>query len=726
VFTRSGKAARRTLARSTRLWVWARATKRVAKQWMAGDGLVWLHLLKTVTAALLAMGIAMVLELPSPRTAMVTVFVLMQPMSGMVLAKSFYRVLGTAVGMIAALVLGGVFVQQPELYMLGLTLWIGACTAAAVRYRHFRWYGFVLAGYTAALIGIPTVMQPNGLFLAALTRAAEVTIGILCSSAISALVLPLRSSTALQRTLRTRYASFSAFAASVLGERVETGAFETRFADLVDEIVGFEAARAFASFEDPNMRVRSRRLARLNSEFMDACTRLHALHQLLKRMHAGQIKPVIEAVSPYFGELSGLLARQSDPGMTDAVAAASTVAQLGALQAMLPQRVRETRRSLETSAPELLLDFDTTMELLYRFVVEFLRYTQTYASLADQHHVFEHSVTKYVVKTNVYVVAITFLRTAVTVASVGAFWIATDWLSGGLAVIAAAITCALSSVAPNPPKLAAQMAVGASLAAVAGYLVTCYGYPNIEGFPLLCVVLAPLLAFGAFLAMRPGTSGYGVGFCVFFCLLAGPDNVIVYAPDLLINNGIAAVAGMLVSCLVFTVIFPTEMPWRIEKIKRDLRRQVVLACKGALTGLNQQFQSTTHDLMFQLRMLLMKRSVQHRDALRWMLVTLEVGHSAIDLRIEALDASYAERLQPGWSTATDALRRDLADLFESPDTSKLTHALASVDTTIRIAQSLRDSMHENRERRHRMQRILSYLHFIRSALLDRDAPFYAS
>jgi len=690
---------------------------------MAGDGLVWLHLSKTVTAALLAMGIAMVLELPSPRTAMVTVFVLMQPMSSMVLAKSFYRVLGTAAGTIAALVLGGVFVQQPELYMLGMTLWIGACTAAAVRYRNFRWYGFVLAGYTAALIGIPTVMQPNGLFLAALTRAAEVTIGILCSSAISALVLPLRSSTALQRTLRTRYASFSAFAASVLGERVETGAFETRFADLIDEIVGFEAARGFASFEDPNMRVRSRRLARLNSEFMDACTRLHALHQLLKRMHTGHAKPVIEAASPYFRELSGLLGRQNDPRKTDEVRAASAAAELSALQTRLPQLVRETRRSLETSAPELLLDFDTAMELLYRFVVEFLRYTQTYASLADHNHVLERSVTKYVVKTNVYVVAITFLRTAVTVASVGAFWIATDWPSGGLAVIAAAITCALSSVAP---KLAAQMAAGASLAAVAGYLVTCYGYPNIEGFPLLCVVLAPLLAFGAFLAMRPGTTGYGVGFCVFFCLLAGPDNVIVYAPDLLINNGIAAVAGMLVSCLVFTVIFPTEMPWRIEKIKRDLRRQVVLACKGALTGLNQQFQSSTHDMMFQLRMLLMKRSAQHRDALRWMLVTLEVGHSAIDLRIEGLDAPYAEQLQPGWSTSIDAVRRDLAELFEYPDTRRLTHALASVDAAIRIAQSLCNSLHENSERRHRMQRILSYLHFIRSALLDRDAPFYAS
>jgi uncharacterized membrane protein YccC len=91
------------------------------RDWANSDGLIWLHLLKTVTAGLLALGIAMLLDLQQPRIAMTTVFVLMQPFSGMVLAKSFYRILGTAVGTIAALVLGALFVQQPELYMFGIS-----------------------------------------------------------------------------------------------------------------------------------------------------------------------------------------------------------------------------------------------------------------------------------------------------------------------------------------------------------------------------------------------------------------------------------------------------------------------------------------------------------------------------------------------------------------------------------------------------------------------------
>ncbi|SDR43660.1 Fusaric acid resistance protein family protein [Paraburkholderia tuberum] len=241
---------------------------RAVRDWASSDGLSWLHLLKTVTAGLLALGIAMLLDLPQPRIAMTTVFVLMQPFSGMVLAKSFYRILGTAVGTVAALVLGGLFVQQPELYMLGMIVWVSACIAAAVRYRHFRWYGFVLAGYTAALIGIPNVTTPQGLFLAALTRAAEVALGIVCSSAVSALLLPQRSILALRRNLQIRYANFTAYAVDVLARGLERNQFERRFADFVDEIAGFEATRTFVAFEDPAMRSRSAHLARLNSEFM--------------------------------------------------------------------------------------------------------------------------------------------------------------------------------------------------------------------------------------------------------------------------------------------------------------------------------------------------------------------------------------------------------------------------------------------------------------------------
>ncbi|PQV47917.1 putative membrane protein YccC [Paraburkholderia sp. BL21I4N1] len=696
------------------------------RDWLNSDGLIGLHLLKTVAAGLLALGIAMLLDLPQPRIAMTTVFVLMQPFSGMVLAKSFYRILGTAVGTLAALALGALFVQQPELYMIGMIGWVSACIAAAVRYRHFRWYGFVLAGYTAALIGIPNVTTPPDLFLAALTRAAEVAVGIVCSSAVSALIVPQRSSLALRRALQIRYANFTSFAADVLNRGIERGQFERRFADLVDEIVGFEASRTFATFEDPAMRSRSQHLGRLNGEFMDACARLHALHQLLKRLRANGSESNVGAIRPYFDELAALL---SPPASTLAMADATGVAsRLRLFQASLPRRVRETRRPLEATPTESLADFDTSVELLYRFVDEWIRYSETYASLAVRRKPVEtrqRHASRYVSKTNGFVVAFTFIRSAAVMAIVGWFWIETDWPSGGLAVIGAALACALTSTAPNPSKMAMQMAAGAVLATMTGYLFTCYVYPNIDGFPLLCATLAPVLALGAFIATRKRAVGYGIGFSVFFCLLAGPDNVVTYAPDLLINNGIALTASMLVAALAFAVILPADMPWLVERIMGDLRAQVVSACNDALPGLNQRFQSSTHDLTAQLRMLLTRRSRRRRDALRWMLATLEVGHAVIDLRNEGARAAYAAALHPRWSASLERTYDDLARLFARPNAQALERALVSVRAATWIAQDVLGTVHAERDKRHDVQRILSCLHFIRTALLDKDAPFNA-
>ncbi len=335
----------------------------------------------------------------------------------------------------------------------------------------------------------------------------------------------------------------------------------------------------------------------------------------------------------------------------------AVAAGLRIFQASLPRRVRETRRPLEAAPAESLADFDTAAELLYRFVDEWIRYSETYASLARRKPgAGQRTAGRYVSKTNGFVVAFTFARSAAVMAIAGWFWIATDWPSGGLAVIGAALVCALTSTAPNASKMAVQMAVGAVLATMTGYLFTCYVYPNIDGFPLLCAMLAPVLALGAFIASRKLAAGYGIGFSVFFCLLAGPDNVVTYAPDLLINNGIAITASLLLAAIVFAVVFPADMPWLTERIKGDLRAQVVSACKDELPGLNQRFQSSTHDLTSQLRMLLTRRSRRRRDALRWMLVTLEVGHAVIDLRNEAARAELR-------ASASSALeQRPRADL----------------------------------------------------------------
>ncbi|PCE27685.1 FUSC family protein [Paraburkholderia acidicola] len=694
-----------------------------AADWARTDGRTWLYMFKAIAAAMLALGIAMKLDLPQPRTAMTTVFIVMQPQSGMVFAKSFYRICGTLVGLVVMLALIGLFAQQPELFIVTTAIWVGICTAGAARNRNFRSYGFVLAGYTAALIGFPASQHPDGAFLSALTRVAEVVLGIVCAGAVSALVFPEHAGEQMRTTIRARFSSFVEYVSASLAGRADRAHIEATNARFVADIVGFEATRSVAIFESPDSRMRGGRLARLNSEFMTASTRFHALHQLMNRLHDSNATGAIAALEPYFKEIAPLLYKSGEPVLA-AADAAHVANQLEAYRAELPKRVRATRAELETRADVPLLDFDTGAELLYRFVDDMHAYAATYASLAVDTHERERWIERYEPKTNPIAAGVAGVRAAIVIMVLGAFWIATAWPSGSTLVLTAAAVCALASSSPYPTRTAFQMAAGTTLSSVMAIILVFGIYPHIDGFPLLCVALTPFLLLGVFMTTRPKLVGYGVGYCIFFCFLAGPDNVIQYEPTGFMNDALALVLSMLVSSLAFAVLLPPSTPWLRKRLFADLREQVVFACRAPLARLRTRFESGARDLMFQINALAEGEPELRRDTLRWLFAVLEAGNSMIDLRREIdglpADVRYAETTP--WRIAIRTMRRQVAALYRQPDGARLNAVFAANVDAIAAVQQLLSSFEPPREERHQLQRILSHLHFIRTALLDPQSP----
>ena len=178
-------------------------------EWARSDGVTWVFIFKVLLAAFLTLWLAMRLEFPQPRTAMITVFIVMQPQSGQVFAKSFYRLLGTLAGAVVTMLLIAVFPQNTELFLPCLALWVGLCSAGAMRQRNFRGYGFVLAGYTAAIIGLPVLSHPEGAFFAAIWRVLEICLGLLIATSVSAAVLPQSASAAMRNALYQRFGVFA-------------------------------------------------------------------------------------------------------------------------------------------------------------------------------------------------------------------------------------------------------------------------------------------------------------------------------------------------------------------------------------------------------------------------------------------------------------------------------------------------------------------------------------
>ncbi|HEY1151652.1 MAG TPA: FUSC family protein, partial [Pseudoduganella sp.] len=153
------------------------------------------HVFNTVAAALAALYIAMLMELPMPPIAMVCVFIVMQPSTGQVLTKSFYRLLGTVAGALAACALAGLSAST-AVFLAALGAWAALLTAAAAISKQPRAYSIVLAGYTPILIGVPALSHEGHIPPDALARLAEVAIGILCAAAAVLLNGPPRASAA--------------------------------------------------------------------------------------------------------------------------------------------------------------------------------------------------------------------------------------------------------------------------------------------------------------------------------------------------------------------------------------------------------------------------------------------------------------------------------------------------------------------------------------------------
>ncbi|MBT8764570.1 FUSC family protein [Metapseudomonas boanensis] len=732
--------------------------KRALAEWARNDGLTWAFIFKTLLTAFLALWLAYRLELPQPGTVLVTVFIVMQPQSGQVLAKSFYRIIGTLLGLAVMVALIALFNQERVLFMLSLAIWIGLCTAGAARYRDFRGYACVLAGYTAVMIGLPATLHPEGAFMQALWRVLEITLGILCTGLVNGLILPQSTRADLRNTLHGRFRDFAAFACEGLAGGLDTERFDAANAHFAAAAVSLENMRNATAFEDPHMRMRSGRLARLNNEFMVLSTRFHGLHQLLRRVahetprapsptvrassagesagsqgfasRAGSYEEpqsgvaVLDALAPCLAEVARLLAPLRDRLSSEADASA-LAQRLEACKVELMQLIRTGRAQLAMQQPSeaRALDFDTAAELLYRFVDDLHNYAQTHASLLEHHHSREQWKESFRPRANAVAAAVAGLRSSLLILALSAFWMATAWPSGGTFAMTVGMVSALASSSSNPRRLSAQLSLGALAGACLGFVTTFWVLPWLDGFALLCCALAPVVALGAFLLSRPQYAGAGLGLLVWFCMISLPANLTLYDPHRVINEYLASLLSMGLATVAAGVLLPPNRRWLWRRLERDLRMCVVQAVSGRMKGLVSGFESGTRDLLNQAYLYSAGRPDVQRQLLRWMFLVQEVGHAVIELRLEQARlpalSCYAEHMH--WRNAIRAMGRALVRLFIQPSEANRQRALAAVEQAIDSVRSTAEPCAPQFETSP-LRRLQSYLHFIRTSLLDPQTP----
>lgn len=678
------------------------------RDWMEQDAPAVGYVFKVLLASLLALWISLRFELEQPRTAMLTVAIVMQSQhAGMVFAKSYYRLVGTLAGVVVSLLLVALFAQERVLFLMSMAIWIGLCTAGSMVYRNHQSYAFVLAGYTLCIVGLPAAVSPEQAFTIATNRVSEILIGLLCATVVSDLVFAKRLGSVMLDAVRRRFRDFTA----LLHAASNSAALphESMLLHFVGDIFSLESFRASSALENDASRAHRLRLGQLNAEFMEVSTTFHAFEQLLRRQEKNGRKAVRDALLMVYRELGEAATLDGEPAHTEreaAVVAArlslfrgSIDAKLSAAGTLLPQDIDASQR----------LDFETGGELLQRLLDELLAYTQTYAALTNRRGD-AAAAFSLGMHFDPLAVGLAGVRGALALTITSSIWIFTEWGSGIEAIALSVITSTLFATAFSPTKVIRQFFTGAVIGTVLAYYCNFHILPHAQGFLLLALAISPGLMLAAWLATAPETAVTGAGMIIVFLMRLGFGSAYTANPVDFFNDTIADLLAILLSGAMYGLIDLSGSRWSRLRTASALRKLVVDACREPLELRRATLEIGARDLVQRSGSARRMGEPEDRLVIEWLFSVLEIGHAVIALRKEM------KALGP--FGPLDRALEAIAQHFEGPTGKTRAAALLAVNAA---GSALAASGIASRS----LRVMQTMLHFIRSALQD-DATVRAA
>lgn len=152
----------------------------------------WFFGVRTFAASMIALYIAMLMQMPRPYWAMATVYIVSSPFVGPTSSKALYRAIGTFLGATAAVLFVPMFVQTPYLLVVVIALWTGILLFLSMHLRTANSYALMLAGYTLPLIALPVVDNPLAVWDVAQARTQEIFLGIVVAAVVGSVFWPRR------------------------------------------------------------------------------------------------------------------------------------------------------------------------------------------------------------------------------------------------------------------------------------------------------------------------------------------------------------------------------------------------------------------------------------------------------------------------------------------------------------------------------------------------------
>jgi uncharacterized membrane protein YccC len=628
--------------------------------------------LKTFAAAVMALLIALAMDLPRPYWALATVYIASQPLAGATRSKAFFRVAGTLIGAAASVAIVPNFVNAPELCSLVMALWVGLCLYTSQLDKTPRSYMFMLAGYTAALIGFPSVADPAGIFDVALARSEEIILGILCASVVSTIVLPRSVGPAVSARVDAWLAGARTLTQRVLaGRGADTATREQRL-KLAAEAVELDTLSDHLGYDRSVGRDTPRWLRALRLRMLMLLPVLSSIGDRLDALGA-DVRTTQPRLMALVDDLSAWVAgddTERDPPdrLRQAIAAQLPRLHAGSswteiMTASLLGRMRE------------LVDISQDCRVLNRAIAEGHRPDgaklafRAEAGVAPVRHI-DHGMALWSAAGAVLAILLCC-----------AFWISTGWADGASAPMMAAVGCSFFAGQDNPAvglRFFAKWTL-VSMVVVAAYLFAIL--PGVSNIEVLIVALAPAFLLFGVLISRPAT------FMIGMLLAANTASLMAlqatYSADFaaFANGGIAFFVGTEVSAITILLARSVGAEWSVRRLMR--KGWTALAYAAERRG-NRDRASFAGLMLNRIGLLAPRLAAMPDSALRKVdnLRELRVGLNIVDLR------RARHGMSPQTLASMDAMLDELAADFRAYDGGEMpAKLLADIDHALAAAMT---------------------------------------
>ena len=608
----------------------------------------WAFSIKTFGAGMLALYLAFWIDLPKPYWALGTVYITSQVLAGATRSKALYRVLGTLLGAVVTVVLVPNLANAPELLTVAIALWVAVCLYFSLLDRTPRSYLMMLGGYTAALIGFPSVGDPSAMFDTAVARAEEITLGILCASLVNTIVLPRSVAPVIAGRLDAWLRDARGWVVDVLGRARTTEDSQAKRLRLASDAVAFDALAT-----------------PLRYDMTGAERSVEAMATL--RQHMLMFLPIASAIADRIGTLErtgalpqrlrGLLddmAAWLTSGTTDPVEAARLKARASEIEPSLGERVSWddlVRASLLARLRDFI-DLRQDARLLQRHIADGTPVTETLA--------FRYTAAARTIRHRDHGMALlsgigVFLSILLTCA----LWIATGWPDGAGAPMMAAVGCSFFAAQDDPAPFIVGFANSAIVGALGAGAYLFAVLPLATTFEMLTLALAPgLLLCGVFMT-QPRTAPMAMGAAVNGSAMIALQGS--YAGDFaaFTNSSVAVILGMWSAALVTRLVRSVGAGWSARRLRAVNRRSLAEAAerRGAQDGLE-----LAALMLDRLGLIAPRLAALPPDDAEWtadLLAEVRVGINLVELRRDRRQLSGPGR------AAVEALLAALARHFRS-------------------------------------------------------------